>query len=101
MGQARCGLVLVALMLCGCGLAEGDREPARPFTASGFLVVDLGQRAEEIRARHPDCPAVAEAGEGTVTGERSDWVFRDGDLLEIAPGDGGRSRDSPLAGCAR
>ena len=92
-GRRRVAVVLAALLLCGCGLAEGGREPARPFTASGFLGVDLGRTVGDICAGHPDFTPVTGTGEVTVSWQRSDWTFRDGVLVEIAPLDGGRTMD--------
>ncbi len=68
------------------------------LSPNGFAGITLGSRAGDIRAAHPDFPAVASAGQVVVIWRNCDFSFVDGVLRSIAPHDGGRTIDGVTAG---
>jgi Ca-activated chloride channel family protein len=80
-------------------LATQNRQTAaESLTSTGLAGVDLGSKAVDIRAAHPDFPDVAADGRVVVVWKDCDFTFTDGVLDEITPHGGGRTIDGITVG---
>lgn len=80
-------------------LATQDVHAAKgTLSSTGFLGIDLGSTASDIRKANNDFPDVAASGRVIVQWKDCDFTFTNGVLDSIAPHDGGRTIDGISSG---